>query len=89
MFIYLSKFLLAKQKHSIELNVAFNLKQVFSFLVIVFLIPTMWKIRNYQEIGYFELSPRGYAGAIMQRLEYITMTEEEKNGGAHTLYGQK
>lgn len=84
-FIYLSKFLLAKQKNSIELNAAFNLKQVFTFLVIVFLIPTMWKIRNYQEIGFFELSPRGYAGAIMQRLEYITMTEEEKMAG-HILY---
>ena len=85
LLIYLSKFLINKQKNSLELNEAFNLKQVFIFLVIVFLIPTMWKIRNYQEIGYFELSPRGYAGAIMQRLEYITMTEEEKKAG-HILY---
>lgn len=81
----LINFVLVKRNIYMDLLTAINTKQIFTFILISLIIPTLWKVRNFNELGFFELSPRGYAGAIMQRLEYLSMTEEEKIAG-HYLY---
>jgi len=62
-----------------------NFRAIAIFLIIILIIPTLWKVRNFSELGFYELSPRGYGGAIAQRLEYLSMTDEEMSAG-HWLY---
>ena len=78
-------FILKKNNKKSKLYIALNYRQIMIFLIIALIIPTLWKVRNFNELGFFELSPRGYSGAIMQRLEYLTMNENEKKAG-HWLY---
>ncbi len=85
LLIMIFNYLFKKNNLQTNLHIAINYKQISTFLVIAMIIPTLWKVRNFNELGFFELSPRGYAGAIMQRLEYLTMNEDEKQAG-HWLY---
>ena len=57
-----------------------NIKNLLIFSLIALSIPNLWKIRSYLDTGYFELSPRG-SGAILQRLEHLTMNEDEFKAG--------
>ncbi len=84
--ISLINFSLIKKNIYINLLATINTKQIFTFLLISLIIPTLWKVRNFNELGFFELSPRGYAGAIMQRLEYLSMTDEEKIAGHYLFF---
>ena len=62
-----------------------NFRAISMFLIIILIVPTLWKVRNFSQLGFYELSPRGYGGAVTQRLEYLTMTDKEKSAG-HWLY---
>ena len=87
--IFVSLYILKKIFHWKNIHwslfYAINFKAISIFLIIILILPTLWKVRNFSQLGFYELSPRGYGGAIMQRLEYLTMTDEEKKAG-HWLY---
>ena len=57
-----------------------NIKNLLIFSLIALSIPNLWKIRGYHDTGYYELSPRG-SGALLQRLEHLTMNENEFKAG--------
>ena len=57
-----------------------NIKNLLIFSLIALSIPNLWKIRGYLDTGYYELSPRG-SGALLQRLEHLTMNENEFKAG--------
>jgi hypothetical protein len=57
-----------------------SIKNLLIFSLIALSIPNLWKIRSYLDTGYFELSPRG-SGALLQRLEHLTMTDDEFRAG--------
>ena len=78
--VFSLRFLFPKFYYASNYLKLFSLKNILIFSFVAMIIPTLWKARSYYDTGYFELSPRG-SGSILQRLEHITMKDEEFKAG--------